>query len=452
MTLEQLADSLPPLQGHLLAGLSGGADSVALCRCLLILRERSTVTVSAVHVNHALRGCASDEDETFVRDFCRKYDIPLMVYRLTPPPHPGEGWAREARYDAFRKAMEACRADALVLAHHRDDQAETVLMHLMRGAGLDGLCGMRQESAVNDMKILRPLLNIPSDDLREALRTCGQAWREDATNAEDAYLRNRVRHQLLPFIETLAPGASEHAAQTAALLAADSDALNTLAQQAMPSHGKAYLALSSFENVLPAIRTRMLRLWWQETQGSVLDAAHTTALVSLLEAPVGIRCTLLQGVTGYRGYTHLHLMKKQKKPKSVLLSGMGEYVLGEITLTLRPDAAKPGNGKTCQALPLELLQGTNLRTRQEGDFIRPFGQQGRQSLQDYLVNHKVDAPFRDQLPLLCKGQEVLLACGVGAGHLPRWQEHFTEAVWSGEIPWLIHTKVVKGEEQHGTGC
>ncbi len=443
MTLEKLADSLPELQGTLLAGVSGGADSMALCRCLLILRERGQLTFSVIHVNHALRGRASDEDEHFVREFCRNHDIPCIVCHLTPPPHPGEGWAREARYEAFRKTMRETCADALVLAHHRDDQAETVLMHLMRGAGLDGLCGMRPESMVEGMKILRPLLQVSGGELREALRDDGQSWREDATNAEDTYLRNRVRHQLIPLMENLAPGASERIAQSAELLASDGDALNMLACQALPKQARSDLQLSSLTDVLPAVRTRMLRMWWQANQQTVLDAFHTALLASLPDAPVGTRCTLPQGVTGYRGYTHLHLVRTEKRPESVSVSGMGRYALGKITLTLAPDACTPGNGKTCQALPAELVQTCTLRTRREGDCIRPFGCKGRQSLQDYLVNHKIDAPFRDQVPLLCDGQEVLLVCGVGAGNLPRWQKGFVNAVWSGEIPWLIHHK--KGE-------
>lgn len=438
MTLEKLTDSLSWMNGKMLVGLSGGADSMALCSVLLVLRSRGQVMLEAVHVNHGLRGQAADEDEAFVTDFCGKQNIPCSVYHLTPPANPGEGWAREARYAAFRKAMEQSSADALVLAHHREDQAETLLMHLMRGTGLDGLCGMRQQSQMNGMTVLRPLLHVSKAEMMDALQKAGQPWREDTSNATDAYLRNRVRHQVMPLLETLAPGIAERMGQTAELLQWDSDALNMLAQEQMPTDLGTYLPLSLLQKQMPAVRTRMLRLWWQSQCHSVLDAPHTQGLASLLDVPVGTQYTLPQDVKAYRGYTHLHLVGEKKPCTPVNVHGAGCYAMNNVKLTIGSVASAPGNGKTCQALPTAMVQDAVLRTRQEGDFIRPFGQEGRQSLQDYLVDHKIDAPFRDQLPLFCMGQEVLLVCGVGAGHVPRWQEGFLKAIWSGEMPWLIH--------------
>ncbi len=438
MTLEKLADSLSWLEGKMLVGLSGGADSMALCSVLLVLRDRGQVMLEAVHVNHGLRGQAADEDEAFVTDFCRKQNIPCSVFHLTPPANPGEGWAREARYAAFQRAMEQSGADALVLAHHREDQAETLLMHLMRGTGLDGLCGMRQQSQMNGMTVLRPLLHVSKAEMIDALQQAGQLWREDASNATDAYLRNRVRHQVMPLLEDLAPGIVERMGQTAELLQWDSDALNKLAQEQMPRDLSTYLSLPLLQKQMPAVRTRILRLWWQSQCHSVLDAAHTQGLASLLDAPVGAQYTLPQDVKAYRGYTHLHLVGEKALCTPVSVHGAGCYAMGKVQLTIESMVSVPGNGKTCQALPAAMVQDAVLRTRQQGDFIRPFGQEGRQSLQDYLVDHKIDAPFRDQLPLLCMGQEVLLVCGVGAGHVPRWQEGFLKVIWSGEMPWLIH--------------
>ncbi len=438
MTLEKLADSMAWVRGKMLVGLSGGADSMALCRALMVLRSRGQVTLEAVHVNHHLRGLAADEDEAFVTAFCREQNIPCSVYRLTPPSNPGEGWAREARYVAFREAMTQSGADALVLAHHREDQAETLLLHLMRGAGLEGLCGMRQQTVMNGMTVLRPLLHTGKTEMVDALRQAGQPWREDVSNASDAYLRNRVRHQVMPLLESLAPGIAGRMGQTAELLQGDSDALNALAQEQLPLNLDTYLPLPLLQKQMPAVGTRMLRLWWQSQCHSVLDASHTQAMTALLEAPAGTRCTLPQGMQAYRGYTHLHLVGEKKHFPPIDVQGAGCYTLGQVKLTITEQARTPGNGKTHQALPTFMVQEAVLRTRQQGDFIRPFGQEGRQSLQDYLVDHKIDAPFRDQLPLLCVGQEVLLVCGVGAGHVPRWQEGFTEAIWSGEMPWLIH--------------
>ena len=440
MTAEQLADALPWVRGHVLAGISGGADSTALFRVLLALRERGQVTLQAVHVNHGLRGQASEEDEAFVRQLCREHDVPLLTCRLTPPENPGEAWAREARYAAFRDAMTHTGAQALVLAHHREDQAETMLMHLMRGTGLTGLCGMRAQSCLNGMSIWRPLLEFSREELRQMLALCGQTWREDESNSGDAYLRNRVRHQLLPLMEQLSPGVTARMGRTSLALQEDEDALRDTVNAALGNAQADYLALEVLQKAPLPLRRRMLRRWWQLRRGDTLDAAQTDAFLTLLSAPVGTQCTLPGGQHGYRGYRYLHLTGNgaAESIRPVPLQGEGLYRLGNVTLQAEGEAICPGNGRESQAFPRAWLADCELRCRRTGDFIRPFGQTGRQALQDYLVNRRVDAPFRETMPLLCRGQEVLLACGVGAGAIPAWQagEDFLMLRWKGTMPWI----------------
>ena len=219
--LDRIAMRMGEIPPHVLVGFSGGCDSTAL----VLLLEKKQVHLTCVHVHHGMRGEEADADEAFVRDFCRMHDLPLLVYHAQPPEHPSEGWAREARYGFFREAMEQSGAQALVLAHHSDDQAETVLQHLLRGSGLRGLCAMKRETEVQGMRILRPLLGISHHELQSALEEAGQNWREDSSNRSGRYLRNRVRNELLPLMEALAPGASARIAQTASLLAEDEDAL-----------------------------------------------------------------------------------------------------------------------------------------------------------------------------------------------------------------------------------
>ena len=165
---ETLVRRLPRLPERLLIGLSGGADSVALTELLLCLRAQGRVRLWAVHVNHGLRGAQSDEDERFVRELCERENLPLAVYRAHPPEHPGEDWARQARYGFFRQELRRCGAQAVALAHHRDDQAETLLLHLLRGAGLTGLAGMVPEGESLGVKVVRPLLGFSRQELREA--------------------------------------------------------------------------------------------------------------------------------------------------------------------------------------------------------------------------------------------------------------------------------------------
>lgn len=421
------------LPGTLLVGLSGGADSVALLHML----HAGGSQFSAVHVNHGLRGAASDEDEAFVRRLCGEMGVRLYAYRASPPENPGEGWARQARYAFFRQAMAASGAEALVLAHHRDDQAETLLLHLLRGAGLNGLTGMAADATVDGLRILRPLLGVSRAELRADLTDIGQPWREDASNADEKYLRNALRLELLPLMEQLAPGAARRMAQTASLLREDEAAFRALTADFLRQHGSGdALPLSALQTQPTGMQRRILRAWWERNappgRERSLSAAQTECLLALMEDAPGARCNLPGGWHGDRGWTHLHLVQPGAE-KSVPEASAAESPL----LTAEEYRGCPGDGLTCQAMPRAWLAECTVRSRRTGDHIRPFGMAGRQSLQDYLTNRHVDAPFRCAVPLLCRGSEVLLAGGVGAGCIPRADEMNDPVLvrWTMTFPW-----------------
>lgn len=427
-----MMNKLQGLPERLLVGLSGGADSVAL----LLLMLDSGAQVSAVHVNHGLRGEASDGDEAFVRALCEQHGVPLYAYRADPPDDPGEGWAREVRYGYFRQAMEASGADALVLAHHRDDQAETLLLHLMRGAGLNGLTGMSPDTEMEGMRVLRPLLAYSRAELRAYLMDKGQSWREDASNADPRYLRNAVRGELLPVMERLAPGAAQRLAAACALLAEDNAALDALAVEFLKENPGNALPLSALRIQQPGMQKRILRMWWTKVAAPVeersLSASQTDALRALVDAPASSRCNLPGGWYGQAGWTHLHLIppeEVQDIPESPALESP--------LLAVEAYDGDPGDGQGRQAIPRAWLTECTVRSRQKGDFIRPFGCVGRQSLQDYLVNRRIDAAFRDRVPLLCRGSEVLLVGGVGAGGIPHTKENDDPVLlrWTKAFPW-----------------
>ncbi len=416
------------LPRRLLIGLSGGADSMALAH--LLMQHQPPLELCAVHVNHGLRGADSDADEAFVQDICRRWQLPLLVYHAQPPEHPGEDWARQARYGFYRQAMEAQQAEAIALAHHRDDQAETLLLHLLRGAGLTGLSAMAPDSEVLGVRVIRPLLGYSRQELRDVLALSGIPWREDASNQDPRYLRNALRHQLLPLMEQFSPGATQRIATTASLLREDDAALTQAAQAFLQQHGgSSYLSVNALHQLPAALVNRVLRLWWMQYTEEPADQRglthqQTAALAALADAPAGTQCNLPECCYGYRGWTHLHLLGKSAH-------------LPQVTMQVLDSADHPGDGRYRQAMPAALLDECTLRTRQPGDWIRPFGQRGRQSLQDYFVNKRVDAPFRDHVPLLCRGSEVLLAAGVGAGDVPPMditQKQVTVR-WLGEMPW-----------------
>lgn len=430
----------PLPEGRLLVGLSGGADSVAL---LLLLRERGAA-VAAVHVNHGLRGEDSDGDEAFVRALCRDWGVPLLVYRAQPPEGatPGEDWARRARYGFFREAMRETGATALALAHHLDDQAETLLMRLMRGTGLTGLAGMAADSVLDGMRVLRPLLDVSSGELRAMLRERGQSWREDGSNRDPRYLRNALRLEVMPLLESRAPGAARRMAQTANLLREDEDALRALAEAFLDREADgACLALEPLLRQPRGLQRRILRQWWERQGMEPLERSHTEGVASLPDAPAGTRVNLPGDWHAHRGWTHLHLLPPMEaEPPEPIPAKDGAALLG-IAMTLRaPDGTK-GDGRLTQLIPADWPEGCVLRVWQPGDWIRPFGMAGVKTLQDYFTDRHVDAPFRRGIPLLCRGSEVLLAAGVGAGGVPRMTDEPGVLLrWTGPMPWMIETR------------
>jgi tRNA(Ile)-lysidine synthase len=195
--------------------ISGGADSTAL---LLVLHAANSlpknglgVGLSAIHVNHTLRGPESDADQTFVAKLCDRLDIPLHAVsvdtrtRATANHETIEEAARNLRYDAFRELLSTGQATHILTAHTLDDQAETVLMKLLRGAWLEGLSGIAPEIVLPHGRILRPLLHTRRDDLRAYLTAQNQPWREDCSNSDEAFTRNRLRHTVLPILRAENP-------------------------------------------------------------------------------------------------------------------------------------------------------------------------------------------------------------------------------------------------------
>lgn len=432
-----MTDVWSGLPERLLIGLSGGADSVALAHILLFARGGAE-GLSAVHVNHGLRGEASDEDEAFVREYCRKHGLPLLVYRAEPPAHPGENWAREVRWSFFRQAMAETGAEALALAHHRGDQAETVLMRLLRGSGLSGLGGMSPDTAVMGIRVVRPLLNdFDHEMLCTILRAAGQDWREDASNESAAYLRNRVRLELLPLMEKLLPGAGERIVRSADSLRADGALLDSMAETllAQSALGGA-LRLEHLHAAPRPVRIRALRLWWLRTAGQDMDEralghAQTERLEALVQlGRAGGKTGLPGGWTAYRGWRAVHLKRDGRREEAELPLKDGAELCG-VRLRLNPD---PGHPAGKDAVPAE---DCRLRTRRPGDWLKVSRGAHTRSLQDWLVDCRVDAPWRDRIPLLCRGNEVLCVPGL-TEEMPAVTDENGQTLlvsWEGELPW-----------------
>lgn len=410
---------------RVVCAVSGGADSVALLCCLLSLREELGITVCAAHFNHRLRGGESDADEAFVRALCAEKDVALFtgsadVARVCRERGLSlETAARETRY-AFLRTLPC---DRLATAHNADDNAETVLLHLLRGSGLRGLCGI----PVKNGRLVRPLLQQTRAQILCYLQSLGQSWREDSTNAEDGCARNRLRHQVLPLLRQEQPSLSQRLAAQSRLLRQEDAFLDTLAADCLIRQGGGYAVSPLLAAPLP-LRRRALRLMVGQVLAQDVSYCHIAALLQLLESSDPSACCCLPGgLTVRRCYDTLELCTdapaafspaRLAVPGSTELPGLGL----RLTAALVPCWKKTENTPFHFAIKYDMINGEvfSARPRQTGDVLRlPNGH--RKSLKKLCTDRKIPRMRRDQLVVLAQGERVLAvsAFGVSADALPR---------------------------------
>jgi tRNA(Ile)-lysidine synthase len=319
-------DSMPPLTlpfdrtnikpgDRICIAISGGADSVALLLTLHAAnstpRESLGVGLSAVHINHNLRGEESDADQQFVEDLCISHDIPLHLHQANVPdriaqtrsngnPETIEEAARNARYDFFTTLLASGHADTILTAHTLDDQAETVLMKLLRGAWTEGLSAIHPIITLPKGKILRPFLETRRSEIEAFLKSINQPWREDSTNSDTSFTRNKIRHELLPQLRAYNPNLDQTLANLAELAREEESRWQTeltrlLPQLLLPGKpvrggGRAVsttpgqsaisLELDRLRALDPALRRRVLRAAARQL-GARLSFDETSRLLAL---------------------------------------------------------------------------------------------------------------------------------------------------------------------------
>lgn len=277
---------------RVIVAVSGGVDSMVLLDLLSNLRDSTRVELSVAHVNYGLRGAESDRDEDLVSDRCGRYGVSCDVLRTRLGDSDNmQNEARKVRYAFFNECAKKRGANVIATAHHRDDQAETVLMHLMRGAGLQGLCGMPYADELpGGIKLIRPMLSLSRDEISAYAKERDVRFAEDATNAKTRYSRNAVRHTLLPAMEEFNPQIREHLSGMAGRLREDEEALASIAAKFCDEHmvvrttnderrlpadwsvagttGEAEFPRVSYIQLDSAIRRRVLIMAYEKVTGS----------------------------------------------------------------------------------------------------------------------------------------------------------------------------------------
>ena len=403
---------------HVLVGVSGGADSMALLH--MLSHWDTALRVTAIHIHHGLRGESADRDEAFVRSYCTEHNVPLVVVRAdvaavaTQERLTLEEAGRRVRYEQFEMARRDLCADYVLTAHTADDQTETVLMHLIRGCGIDGLTGIPAARG----NIRRPLLCCSRAEVEEYCALHDLPFVTDETNVDVRYTRNAVRHKVLPLLREINPSVGDAVLRLSGLAQADTDYLNDVAAEALSSatQGGGYLATVIAELPL-AIRRRVIRLFLREVSLSSVEEAYIAAVDECILRHNGM-VSLCDGYTLFveQGLITVQASRERIPPETVVLEEIpcsvrfGEF---ECSLTERDCCDENVHNLFLQStIDCDKIEGKLcLRCRQTGDYMHPAGRGVGKSLKKLMNEWHIPAHIRDVYPLLCDEQGVVSVPG-----------------------------------------
>lgn len=423
-------------EDRILVALSGGADSVALLRLLLDMNY----SCEAAHCNFHLRGEESDRDEAFVRRLCLQHGVPLHIRHFQTASEAArrhvsiEMAARELRYAWFEELRRKLNADAIAVAHHKDDSVETLLLNLIRGTGINGLLGIRPKNGF----IVRPLLCLDRNEITAYLQEAAQPYVTDSTNLQDEYTRNKIRLNLLPMMQEINPSVKDSLLRTA-------EHLNDAAR----------LYKKGIEEGKQKVLTR---------QGILIDAllqepAPETLLFEIL-SPLGFNGTQAKDIfaclAGQPGKIFLSKAWRAVKDREMLLIEplpcADGFACDDGPHSLPPDSPSlpfrltleereitedfiiPRDRNTACFDAEKLTQPLTVRRWQQGDCFIPFGMQGRKKVSDYLTDRKFSLWRKEQQWVLCSGNRIAWLIGERSDNRFRIEEKTRKALIVKYIP------------------
>ena len=395
----QLFDLQPYRSQAVCVALSGGADSVCLLHYFKEHARAQNIRLSAVHIEHGIRGEEALRDMRFCQALCAEWKIPLHSISVDVPAFARENKmgleeaGRKLRYELFFALIEQGKADFVATAHHQNDVAETILFRLARGTSLAGMRAISEREG-----IVRPLLSLTRKQIEEYIADNKLTFVEDGTNTDENYARNAIRHAVMPVLEEISSGAAEHIARFAALAAEDEQYLSFLAgKEVIYRQGEALVPAALPE---PLFFRACLAAMHHVGVQKDYTGAHFEALLQLRTRESGKRVSLPSGAQVAREYDNIVFYRTEEEEfeERPFTPEYGDRIQREQTDGLKVDM---------DCFPANCV----LRTRREGDFIIPFGG-GKKTLKKFLTDKKISARAGRKLKLIACGNEVLIVLGV----------------------------------------
>ena len=433
---------LPRGGGSILCAVSGGRDSMCLLHYLHEASRQHNFTVAAAHLNHLMRDTAL-RDVDFVRSFCAERDIPFFteeapVYEMAEQWNIGvEEAGRRLRYDFLYRTAQAIGAEKIATAHHMGDQAETVVLHLLRGTGPEGLGGIPPVRG----RLIRPLLQTSRREIEQYLDENGIGHVEDETNEDMAYARNRLRRIIWPELERINPAVCENVARAARIIRRENDFLDELASSYLPPKGtevRCEVLLGAPE----VLRGRMLRQLIDRLSVGKKDfgAVHIEALLRLAET--GGTWDLPSGVRAQCSHGTLRLSVSQEAPVETVLTE-GKCCWGDYTICVKKTIRNFSQKRDAIFLNCDKIdKSLSVRAWQRGDRLYLPGGRGERSVKRLFAEHGIFPAMRERWPVICVDGKAAAVYGIGT------DERFLPTNDGNEMEITIYTNA---QEDSGNG-
>ena len=435
-------------QDTVIVGVSGGADSVCLLTILKELQKSIDFSIIVVHINHCIRGYESDMDQEFVRQLCEKYEVEFKAFavdihkKAEQEKISVEEAGRKARYQIFEEVLSESvngSSGKIAVAHHMDDQGETILMNVLRGSGMKGACGMQPVRG----NVIRPLLCVRRREIELYLQLKRQAFRIDSTNLENDYTRNRLRNVVFPYLEE---NVNTHSIENICGMAQMvSEAELFIDRQAIAAKSKCVsinednmhtinIPLFSENDII--IKKYIIKKIIGELAGKLKDVykIHIESILELENKKVGSQVDVAYGIFAKRGYNEIMIQEKSNQEKYIYKKEPEDIVIEEKSIVSIKDryyVKEEGlvifdKAELCKLYEFEEIIGNDytkvfdydkikfnirFRTRQTGDYIQIDENGGNKKLKDFFIDNKVPKDYRDRVLLLADGNCILWIVG-----------------------------------------
>jgi tRNA(Ile)-lysidine synthase len=411
----------------IVVGLSGGPDSVCMLHILNSLRQLYDIRLYAVHLNHMIRGEEADRDEQYAREFSNQLGIPFISRSIDVPSFAAEHQMSEEeagryqRYKLFEEIAQKVGAKRIAIAHNMNDQAETVIMHFLRGSGISGMGGIRP---IRAGRYIRPLIYCTREEIEAYCSEQGLSPMHDSTNSEDIYARNKLRLELMPYLQNnFNPNIIECISKAADLARQDDDYLNSRALIELEKiKKKDGISVSEFNLLHISIKRRIIRLVIEKAKGSLdnIESKHIEDCIDIISKGRTGKCiSLPDGVICRIQYDCFQILKRniiEDFQYSLPDSGIVYVNEADMMVSTRLFRKKDGQFFDDRFIKYfdydKIGNGLIIRNRRNGDYICPKGMKGTKKLKDYFIDKKVPSDKRQSALIIAAGSEVLWLIGM----------------------------------------